>query len=96
MRANNALHDDGPRDARPAHERGRRPSHSHRRLRMPNFEQLYDQFQISDTTGDSLRRLANPPLQLLRPTDRVIVETVIVENGERRIVGKEEQDAKLV
>ena len=63
---------------------------------MPDFHQLYDRFQISATTGASLRGLAEPPLHLPRPTDRVIVETVIVENGERRIVGKEEQGAKLV
>ena len=58
---------------------------------MPDFDQLYDQFQISATTGASLRRLAESPLHLPRLTDRVIVE-----NGESRIVGKEEQGAKLV
>ncbi len=63
---------------------------------MHDFDQLNDRFQITVTTGDSLRRLAEPPLDLPRLTDSVIVETVIVENGERRIVGKEEQGAKLV
>lgn len=63
---------------------------------MPNFEQRYDRFQISPEKGGSLRLLAEPPLHLPPSTDRVIVETVIVENGERRIVSKEEQGAKLV
>lgn len=63
---------------------------------MSDFETLFDRFQITAEKGGSLRRLAEPPLHLHRPTDRVIVETVIVENGERRIVRKEEQGAKLV
>ena len=63
---------------------------------MPDFDQLYDRFQISATTGASLLRLAESSPHLPRLTDRVIVETVIVENGESRILGKEEQGAKLV
>lgn len=63
---------------------------------MTDFDQLYDRFEISIEKSDSLRRLAEPPLHLPRPKDRVIVETVIVENGERRTITKEEQGAKLV
>jgi hypothetical protein len=63
---------------------------------MSEFEKLYDQFQITTENCSSLRRLAEPALHLLRPAERVVVETVIVENGQRRIVKKEEQGAKLV
>ena len=63
---------------------------------MCDFERLYERFEISSEKGDSLRRLAESPLHRPRPTARVVVETVIVENGERRIVETEEQNAKLV
>ena len=63
---------------------------------MPKFETLYDQFQITAEKCDNLRWLADPKLHFSSATNRVVVETVIVENGERRIVNKEEQDAKLV
>jgi hypothetical protein len=63
---------------------------------MSEFEKLYEQFQISAEKFDNLQRLADPRQHLPRVTDRVIVETVIVENGERRVIKKDEQDAKLV
>jgi hypothetical protein len=63
---------------------------------MSEFEKLYDQFQITAEKCNNLRWFAEPRLYLPRVTDRVIVETVIVENGERRIIKKEEQGAKLV
>jgi len=60
------------------------------------IEKQYDRFQITAEKCDNLRRLADLRLHLPRATDRVVVETVIVENGERRIVKQEEQGAKLV
>ncbi|WP_137936570.1 hypothetical protein [Chitinivorax sp. B] len=63
---------------------------------MSEFEKLYDRFQITAENCDNLRHLVEPALHLRRPAKRVVVETVVVENGERRIVKKEEQDAKLV
>lgn len=63
---------------------------------MSMFEKLYDQFQITAEKYDNLRLLSDQRLYLPRVTNRVIVETVIVENGERRVIKKEEQGAKLV
>lgn len=63
---------------------------------MSEFEKLYNQFQITAEKRDNLRWLAEPRPYLRRVTDRVIVETVIIENGERRVIKKEEQGAKLV
>lgn len=63
---------------------------------MSEFEKLYEQFQITAEKCDNLRQLADPKQYLPRVADRVIVETVIVENGERRVIKKDEQDAKLV
>lgn len=63
---------------------------------MIEFEALYDQFQITAEKCDNLRWLADPKLHFSNTTDRVVVETIIVENGERRILRKEEQSAKLV
>lgn len=63
---------------------------------MSDFEKLYEQFQITSEKCDNLREFADPRQYLPRVADRVIVETVIVENGERRVIKKDEQDAKLV
>ncbi len=63
---------------------------------MPDFEKRYDQFQLTVEKCDNLRRLTDSPLHILRATDRVVVETIVVENGERRVVKTEEQCAKLV
>ena len=63
---------------------------------MTNFAKQYDQFRLTTEQCETLRRLADPRLHLPRIADLVIVETVIVEDGERRIIKKEEQSAKLV
>lgn len=63
---------------------------------MPGFEKQYDRFLLTTEKCDNLRRLADPRQHLPYSTDRVLVETVIVENGERRVVKQEERNAKLV
>jgi len=63
---------------------------------MSEFEKLYEQFQITAEYGEELRKLSDSRPFLPRVIDRVIVETVIVENGERRVIKKDEKDAKLV
>jgi hypothetical protein len=63
---------------------------------MSDFEKLYGRFKITAKECDTLRRLAEPALHLRRPLDRVIVETVVVEDGERRVVKTEVQSAELV
>lgn len=71
-------------------------SPSTRRHHMANYEKLYDQFQLTTEQRESLLHLASPPLHIPPKMDRLIVETVIVEGGERRIIKKEELGAKLV
>ena len=63
---------------------------------MSDFYTLYDCFKITAQEGDSLRRLAEPALHLRRSPARVIVETVVVDDGERRVVKTEVQSAQLV
>jgi len=63
---------------------------------MSEFAKKYDQFRLTTEQCENLRRLADPRLHLPRTVDRVIVETVIVEDGERRVIKQEEQGAKLV
>lgn len=63
---------------------------------MSTFKKQYDQFQLSPKQCDDLQQLADPRLHLPRTTDRLIVETILIEDGERRVVKKEEQGAQLV
>lgn len=63
---------------------------------MSELAKQYDQFRLTTEQCENLRRLADPRLHLPRMADRVIVETVIIEDGERRVIKKEEQSAKLV
>jgi len=63
---------------------------------MSDFEKRYERFKITAKEGDSLRGLAEPALHLRRSPDRVIIETVVVEDGERRVVKTEVQSAQLV
>ena len=63
---------------------------------MLTYEKLYEQFDLTPDQCEGLRRLAELPFRALPKLDRFIVETVIVEGGERRVVKKEEQGAQLV
>ena len=60
------------------------------------YEKLYEQFQLTPSQRENLRSLTDSPFREAPKLDRFIVETVIVEGGERRIISKEEQSAKLV
>lgn len=63
---------------------------------MAEYEMRYAQFGLAPEQRESLRRLGEPPLHIPPRLERLIVETIIVEGGERRVVKEEEQDAKLV
>ena len=63
---------------------------------MSELAKQYDQFGLTTEQCEDLRRLADPQLYLPRTAERLIVETIIVEDGERRVIKKEEQNAKLV
>lgn len=63
---------------------------------MSEFEKQYDEFRLSTEQCENLRRLADLGSYLQKAEDRVIVETVIVEDGQRRVIKKEEQCAELV
>jgi hypothetical protein len=63
---------------------------------MSKFDAQYAQFQLTPEKCENLKYLADPSQYLLRAADRVIVETVVVEHGERRVIKKEEKGAELV
>ena len=63
---------------------------------MLAYEKLYEQFQLTPNQRENLRSVTDSPFREAPKLDRFIVETVIVEGGERRIISKEEQSAKLV
>jgi len=63
---------------------------------MSDFEKRYERFKITAKEADNLRRLAEPALHLRRAPNRVIVETVVIEDGDRRVVKTEVQSAQLV
>ena len=63
---------------------------------MFTYEKLYEQFHLTPDQCIGLRSLAEFPYRVPPKFDRFIVETVIIEGGERRVMKKEEQGAKLV
>lgn len=63
---------------------------------MPDIEGKYELFQLSDELCEHLRQLSDSHFPFSTLVNRIVVETVVVENGERTTVRKEEQDAKLV
>lgn len=56
---------------------------------MTDFDKLYDCFEIMQKGKDSLRRLAEPEWHIRRSPGQIIVETVVVEDGERRVIKTE-------
>lgn len=63
---------------------------------MSEFEKLYDRFKITADNCDNLRRLGELAPNFRRHSEHFVIKTVIVENGERRIINKERYNAKLV
>lgn len=63
---------------------------------MVDYDKLYDRFELTPQRSEELRRLTEPPLYTCRRSGRVLVETILVEGGERRVIKKEEQGAQLV
>jgi hypothetical protein len=63
---------------------------------MGEYESRYAEFRLTNEQRDSLRRLTKPSLHSPSTAGRLLVETIIVECGERRVVKEEEQGAKLV
>jgi hypothetical protein len=63
---------------------------------MPDIEGKYELFQLNNELREHLRQLSDSHFPFSTSRNRIVVETVVVENGERTIVRKEEQDAKLV
>lgn len=63
---------------------------------MSDFETRYELFKITAENGDSLRRLAEPALHLRRSPRHVIVETVVVQDGERKVIMTEVKSGQLV
>jgi hypothetical protein len=63
---------------------------------MSSFKEQFDMFQLTSAKCKYLQHLAESNPYLLQSGVRVLVETVVVDEGERRVIKKEEQGAKLV
>ncbi|MFH1079590.1 MAG: hypothetical protein V1766_04930 [Pseudomonadota bacterium] len=60
---------------------------------MEDIYEKYKLFQLGEELRQHLLRLSDSKFPLQQPQTRVVVETLIMENGERRVISKEEQDA---
>jgi hypothetical protein len=61
---------------------------------MKEIKELYELFRLDEELRRHLLRLSDSSFPLQKPPQaRVIVETLIIENGQRRVVNREDQDA---
>lgn len=63
---------------------------------MADYNRMYDQFFLDCGQVEQLRHLSEHAEQSSQKKDRLIVETVIIEHGRRRVIRREEQGAELV
>jgi len=63
---------------------------------MSESEQKYELFNLTDDLVKHLRQLADPHFPLSNLSGRVVVDTVIVKDGVRKLINTEERGAKLV
>lgn len=60
---------------------------------MNDISKQYECFQLNDDLRNHLLKLASDQYPLGQPQRRLIVETVVLKNGERTLVRTEEQNA---
>ncbi|GAC1417403.1 MAG: hypothetical protein NVSMB6_19630 [Burkholderiaceae bacterium] len=63
---------------------------------MPDFEKQFDAFNLSKEKSEEFKRLACLPFVLSKPTNSFVIETVLIENGERLVKKTETKNAELV
>lgn len=60
---------------------------------MSDIDEKYKLFQLGEGLHDHLLSLSDYHFPLQQASTRVIVETIIIENGEQRMLHTEERDA---
>jgi hypothetical protein len=60
---------------------------------MEDIDEKYRLFQLGEDLRQHLLALSDSRFPMKQPRARVIVETLIMENGEGKVVNREEQDA---
>lgn len=63
---------------------------------MPIFEDLYAAFQLEPSQREALQKLADLSSLGTVQSTRLMVETAIIDGGEKTVVSKEETHAQLV
>lgn len=63
---------------------------------MSDFEKMFEAFNISTELADKLKEVATVDFSLTKRTARVSVETILIKNGDRKVVKSEVLSAKLV
>jgi len=63
---------------------------------MSDFNEKFEAFNLTDESAQQLRSLAKPSSYFVEQAERIIVETVVVEDGNRRVINVEAACAKLV
>lgn len=60
---------------------------------MEDIQKKYECFRLNTDLRDHLWQLAGDHFPLGQPRRRIVVETIVISNGERTIVSTEEQNA---
>ena len=60
---------------------------------MEDFQKKYECFQITSGLRDHLLLLSSDRFPLGQPRRCLVVETLVITNGERTVMNREEQDA---
>jgi hypothetical protein len=63
---------------------------------MSEFETQYDAFNLTEKLAEQLKALSTPTWNQVEASRRVVVETVVVQEGNRRVINEEITHAKLV
>lgn len=60
---------------------------------MNDIDERYKLFQLGEGLQDHLLSLSDYHFPLQQASKRVVVETLIIENGEQKMLHREERDA---
>lgn len=63
---------------------------------MSEFETHYGAFNLTEKLAEQLKALSTPTCSQVETSRRVVVETVVVQEGNRLVINQEITHAKLV
>lgn len=63
---------------------------------MSEFEKQFEAFNLSTEKVEQLRGLAVADFSFPKRAEKVVVETVLIEDGDRKVIKSEALGAKLV